>query len=69
MLRLSEANNARTYALRWWAKQHPLTAVRREVLLCLPHTGARPVKRAIYRSNEQFFDDLEVYFDLWNGGR
>jgi hypothetical protein len=39
------------------------------VLLCLPQTGSRPIERAKYRANEQFFDDLEIYFDLWNDAR
>jgi hypothetical protein len=57
----------RSYALRWWAKQHPVLDARREVLLCLPDTGARPIERVRYRLHEQLFDDLEVYMDLWNG--
>ena len=55
-------------SLRWWAKQHPVVAVRREVLLCLPATGERPLERVRYRLAEQLFDDLEVYMDLWNAG-
>lgn len=54
-------------ALRWWATLHPSLDVRREVLLCSPSTGARPIKRARYRCTEFLYEPLEVYMDLWNG--
>jgi hypothetical protein len=55
-------------SIRWWAIQHPVLSVRREVMLCLPSTGARPIKRARYRVNQCFYEALEFYKDLWNAG-
>lgn len=50
-------------ALKMMCLMHPDIAVRREALLGVP----RPAERARYRVNEQLFDDLEVYIDLWHG--
>lgn len=51
-------------AMKMMCLMHPDLSVRREALLGVP----RPVERARYRCSECFFDPLEFYMDVWNGG-